>query len=95
MSVKVFICERTSCRYSGRTYNDLSQYPVMPWVLSDYTSSTIDLADPKNYRDLRYPMGAQTAERREKAAAQYAQSFEMYNSRDVSDEGSVMYQVRL
>eukprot|EP00939_MAST-03C_sp_MAST-3C-sp1_P004412 g4412.t1 len=31
---------------AGRTYNDLSQYPVMPWILSDYTSKTIDLKDP-------------------------------------------------
>lgn len=43
---------------SGRTYNDLSQYPVFPWILSDYTSETLDLNDPKVYRDLRWPMGA-------------------------------------
>jgi len=23
-------------RYSGRTYNDLAQYPVMPWVISNF-----------------------------------------------------------
>ena len=23
---------------AGRTYNDLMQYPIFPWVLSDYTS---------------------------------------------------------
>lgn len=22
--------------YSGRTYNDLAQYPVMPWILQNY-----------------------------------------------------------
>ena len=42
---------------SGRTYNDLSQYPVFPWVLQDYTSETLDLSDPKVYRDLSTPMG--------------------------------------
>jgi hypothetical protein len=30
----------------------------MPWVLSDYTSTTIDLSDPSVYRDLSKPMGA-------------------------------------
>lgn len=43
---------------SGRTFNDLNQYPVFPWVLSDYTSETIDLFDPKSYRDLSKPVGA-------------------------------------
>ncbi|OQS02626.1 vacuolar protein sorting-associated protein 53, partial [Thraustotheca clavata] len=43
---------------AGRSYNDLTQYPVFPWVLSDYTSDTIDLSDPGVYRDLAKPMGA-------------------------------------
>ena len=29
-----------------RSYNDLGQYPVMPWVLKNYTSDNIDLSDP-------------------------------------------------
>jgi hypothetical protein len=44
--------------FSGRTYNDLNQYPVYPWVLSDYTSPTIDLNNPAVYRDLSKPIGA-------------------------------------
>ncbi|KAI8919981.1 hypothetical protein DFJ77DRAFT_223151 [Powellomyces hirtus] len=43
---------------SGRTYNDLTQYPVFPWVLRDYTSETIDLTDLSIYRDLSKPIGA-------------------------------------
>ncbi|XP_061093012.1 neurobeachin-like protein 2 isoform X2 [Conger conger] len=42
---------------SGRTYNDLSQYPVFPWVLCDYTSPTLDLDDPAVFRDLSKPIG--------------------------------------
>lgn len=52
-------------RLAGRTYNDLSQYYVFPWVIADYTSPTIDLHDPKIYRDFSYPMGAQLEYRRE------------------------------
>lgn len=37
---------------SGRTYNDLTQYPVFPWVISDYTSPTLDLNNPAIYRYL-------------------------------------------
>ena len=44
--------------FAGRSYNDLTQYPVFPWVLSDYTSEEIDLNDPAVYRDLSKPMGA-------------------------------------
>ena len=43
---------------AGRTYNDLNQYPVFPWVLRDYTSATLDLSDPATFRDLSKPMGA-------------------------------------
>jgi len=49
---------------SGRSYNDICQYPVMPWVLSNYKSEEIpDLNDPDNFRDLSKPMGALNPER--------------------------------
>ncbi|KAG0046041.1 hypothetical protein BGZ83_008753 [Gryganskiella cystojenkinii] len=48
---------------AGRTYNDLTQYPVFPWILADYTSAELDLTNPKTFRDLSRPMGAQTPDR--------------------------------
>lgn len=48
---------------AGRTYNDLTQYPVFPWVIADYTSEELDLNDPKSFRDLSKPMGCQTRSR--------------------------------
>ncbi|KAH8042413.1 hypothetical protein HPB51_023252 [Rhipicephalus microplus] len=42
---------------AGRTYNDLSQYPVFPWVLADYTSPKLELDSPSVYRDLSRPIG--------------------------------------
>jgi hypothetical protein len=44
---------------AGRTFNDLTQYPVFPWVISDYTSDELDLTDPSNFRNLRKPIGIQ------------------------------------
>jgi len=44
--------------YSGRTFNCQSQYPLMPWVLSDYDSEVLDLNNVNIYRDLSKPMGA-------------------------------------
>ncbi|KRY48284.1 WD repeat and FYVE domain-containing protein 3 [Trichinella britovi] len=50
---------------AGRSYNDLSQYPVFPWILSDYDSEELDLTNPNTFRDLSKPMGAQTPARLE------------------------------
>ncbi|XP_057671773.1 protein FAN-like [Diorhabda carinulata] len=41
-----------------RTFNDLTQYPVFPWVISNYSDDKLDLTDPSNYRDLSKPVGA-------------------------------------
>lgn len=88
---------------AGRSYNDLMQYPVFPWILADYDSEVpeilssvsyfsvssrkshssdisttggecgelmhvcvalglqeVDLTNPKTFRNLAKPMGAQT-----------------------------------
>ena len=47
---------------AGRGYSDLTQYPVFPWVLTDYESENLDLSDPKTFRKLDKPMGCQTPE---------------------------------
>ena len=56
---------------AGRTYNDLTQYPVFPWVLSNYTSPQLDLNDPANYRDLSKPVGALNPSRLEMFLTRY------------------------
>ncbi|VDM35198.1 unnamed protein product, partial [Hydatigera taeniaeformis] len=43
---------------AGRSFNDLNQYPIFPWVLANYTDSHLDLNEPANYRDLSKPVGA-------------------------------------
>nr|XP_061794523.1 WD repeat- and FYVE domain-containing protein 4-like [Nerophis lumbriciformis] len=56
---------------AGRTYNDLMQYPVFPWVLADYKSEALDLSDPTTFRDLSKPMGAQTEKRKQMFIQRY------------------------
>jgi len=51
--------------FAGRTCKDLSQYPVFPWILSDYKSETLDLSSQNVFRDLSLPMGAMLPDRRE------------------------------
>lgn len=43
---------------SGRSYNDLTQYPVFPWILADYTSEVLDFNKSSTFRDLSKPVGA-------------------------------------
>ncbi|XP_051772048.1 WD repeat- and FYVE domain-containing protein 4 isoform X3 [Ctenopharyngodon idella] len=56
---------------AGRTYNDLMQYPVFPWIIADYESETLDLSCPATFRDLSKPMGAQTEKRKAKFIQRY------------------------
>ncbi|BBN15012.1 hypothetical protein MPTK1_6g16270 [Marchantia polymorpha subsp. ruderalis] len=56
---------------AGRSYNDLTQYPVFPWILSDYTSKVLNLDDPNVYRDLSKPVGALNPSRLEKFLERY------------------------
>ncbi|XP_039377605.1 neurobeachin-like protein 2 isoform X7 [Mauremys reevesii] len=60
---------------AGRTYNDLSQYPVFPWILQDYVSETLDLSDPGVFRDLSKPIGVAN-ERHAKDVKEKYESFE-------------------
>ena len=60
---------------SGRTYNNLAQYPVFPWILKDYFSTNIDLNESNTYRDFCYPIYAQDEESRENLKLKY-ESFE-------------------
>lgn len=61
--------------FAGRSFNDLTQYPVFPWVLSNYKDASLDLSDARNFRDLSKPMGALNPDRLE-------EYWERYNSFD-------------
>ncbi|RXN02560.1 neurobeachin isoform X1 [Labeo rohita] len=58
-----------------RTYNDLNQYPVFPWVLTNYESEELDLTVPGNFRDLSKPIGALNPKR----AVFYADRYESWD----------------
>ena len=50
---------------AGRSFQDLSRYPVVPWVIQDYESPKLDLNNPATFRDLSKPIGALNPERLE------------------------------
>lgn len=62
---------------AGRTFNDLTQYPVFPWVIADYTSNELDLDNIKSFRDLSKPMGCQNPTREAEFRERYKSFAEM------------------
>lgn len=47
---------------SGRTFNDLAQYPVFPWLTAMHKTDKIEFKD-EFFRDLSKPIGAQSQDR--------------------------------
>ncbi|KAM3860682.1 protein FAN [Diretmus argenteus] len=56
---------------ADRSCNDLSQYPVFPWVIHDYSSTQLDMTNSATFRDLSRPVGALTKDRLERLLARY------------------------
>lgn len=50
---------------AGRSFHDLSRYPVFPWVIADFESEKLDLTKEATFRDLSKPVGALNKERLE------------------------------
>ncbi|KAI8911058.1 hypothetical protein EDD86DRAFT_189412 [Gorgonomyces haynaldii] len=89
--------------FSGRSYNDLTRYPVFPWIIANYDSQELDLNDPSVFRDLSKPMGALN-ETRLKYFKERAEAFEdpsgqvqkfLYGSHYSSSGGVLFYLLRL
>ena len=51
---------------AGRSFHDLSRYPVFPWVLKNYDGEELpELDSPDSFRDLAKPVGALNPKRLE------------------------------
>ncbi|CAN6240434.1 unnamed protein product [Urochloa humidicola] len=81
---------------AGRSYNDITQYPVFPWIVADYKSKVLNLDDPLTYRDLSKPIGALNPERLKKFQERYS-TFEdpiipkFHYGSHYSSAGTVLY----
>ena len=69
-------------KYATRTYCDLSQYPVFPWLIVkreqiDQILGYLETEHKENdkmkdeFRDMRYPISMQTEEKREEMIKKY------------------------
>ncbi|XP_006895440.1 PREDICTED: lysosomal-trafficking regulator [Elephantulus edwardii] len=65
-------------KHAGRSFNDLMQYPVFPFILADYVSETLDLNDPAIYRNLSKPIAVQYKEKEDRYVDTYKYLEEEY-----------------
>ncbi|XP_008585444.1 PREDICTED: lysosomal-trafficking regulator, partial [Galeopterus variegatus] len=65
-------------KHAGRSFNDLMQYPVFPFILADYISETLDLNDPSIYRNLSKPIAVQYKEKEDRYVDTYKYLEEEY-----------------
>eukprot|EP00826_Nyctotherus_ovalis_P044302 TRINITY_DN4776_c0_g1_i3.p1 TRINITY_DN4776_c0_g1~~TRINITY_DN4776_c0_g1_i3.p1 ORF type:complete len:523 (+),score=101.77 TRINITY_DN4776_c0_g1_i3:73-1641(+) len=52
--------------YAGRSFSVISQYPVFPWVIKNYSYPQLNFSDDI-YRDLQFPAAAITQSKRDEA----------------------------
>lgn len=54
-------------KYGGRSFNDINQYPIFPWIFSNYTAPSLDTKVESNYRELAMPIGGISQRKRDYA----------------------------
>lgn len=86
---------------SGRTFNDLSQYPYFPWIFCDYSSPNVDLKDSRVFRNLGKPVGALDEDRLTDLLHRYAECSSadeepfLYESGSICMLSACLYLLRL
>ncbi|OHT01294.1 hypothetical protein TRFO_31924 [Tritrichomonas foetus] len=75
---------------SGRSFNDPSQYPVVPWVIGDYSTNEPDIR-----RDLSNPMGAQSEARKQRFLLTYNETHYHYGTHYSHSAAVLHYMLRV
>ena len=85
-------------KYSTRTYNDTSQYPIFPWILKNYDDIRKVIAKlwskdnlnqkelMSDFRDMNYPHSQQTKQNREEAIINYLKDDEEKNCEEEEEK---------
>ena len=63
----------------NRSFNDLTQYPIFPWIIADYKNTKLNLEGKNShiiFRDLSKPVGALAPDKLEQFKSKY---FEIIN----------------
>ncbi|XP_056326307.1 lysosomal-trafficking regulator isoform X1 [Danio aesculapii] len=73
-------------KHAGRSFNDLMQYPVFPFILRDYTNETLDLQEASIYRNLSKPIAVQSKEKEDRYVDNYRYLEEEYKKGKREDD---------
>lgn len=76
---------------TNRSFNDISRYPIFPWIITDFTSTTLDLSDSSIYRDLSLPLGAINKNQLEVALQKYSLMKKGKNQRSSAGNKPFLY----
>ena len=58
-------------KFSSRSFNDVNQYPIFPWLIRKYVKEKGEADIKVLYRDFKYPMASQIEENRISAINRY------------------------
>ena len=72
---------------ASRSIDNISQYPVLPWIFNDIFHSSLDLSSESSYRDLTISLGVMGEESKERVEKRYEQ-FKNMNESEKSHYGS-------
>lgn len=70
---------------AGRSFNDLMQYPVFPFILADYESDVLNLHEASSYRNLFKPIACQDKGKEERYIETYDYLKAEYDHRKLTD----------
>ncbi|XP_066923807.1 lysosomal-trafficking regulator-like [Clytia hemisphaerica] len=70
---------------AGRSFNDLMQYPVLPFIIADYESPILDLTNPTSFRNLIKPIACQDKGKEERYIENYEYLKADYEHRKLDD----------
>ena len=81
--------------YGNRSYRDISQYPVFPWIIIDYKTETFeDIINKNNIRNFTLPIGLIALNEKGKSRQEGYITTYRYMSLGLIDEGIVDFKVQ-
>lgn len=72
-------------KIAGRSYNDLMQYPVFPWIITNYETEMLDLKSPETFRKMSKTISTQYEEMEEHYVSNYR-----YLAQSMAEQQSIM-----
>ena len=81
--------------YGNRSFRDISQYPVLPWIIDDYKTKTFqDIVKNDCIRDFKLPMGMMALDEKGKDRAEGYISTYKSMSLDLKEEEIINFKVK-